>query len=97
MTSYQPIKSGVFIVHTREFHTRGQLVFKIGKCKNIFERIRGFPKAQMYTVRPCFDCNKSKRKLLNVFKEKFIHRTDIGYDYFEGNPISMLDLIDDIE
>lgn len=31
-----------------------------------------------------------------IFKKKFIHKKDIGYEYFEGNHIDMMCIINNI-
>jgi hypothetical protein len=33
----------------------------------------------------CEDCIDSEKELIKLFKLNFIHRNDIGNEYFEGN------------
>jgi len=33
----------------------------------------------------CNNCTICENQIMNMFKQKYIHRVDIGSEYFEGN------------
>ena len=37
----------------------------------------------------CKDCNNKQKRILKEFRNKFIHKKDIGLNYFEGDPNDM--------
>jgi hypothetical protein len=87
----------IYIMHERTFMLTNTNIYKIGKTKNIKNRLKGYAKGSdlIYTI-PCDDCDKYERLVLNYLKlntEKYIQRKDFGNEYFQCN---LDDLIDDI-
>lgn len=76
----------LYIIQLREFVKNNEHVYKIGKTKDLFKRFSAYPKQSilMYSVRT--DNISDKETLLkNNLKQKLLHRTDLGYEYFEGD------------
>jgi hypothetical protein len=76
----------LYIIQLREFVKNNEQVYKIGKTKNIHNRCRNYPKQSilMYSIRT--DKISEKETLLKSnLKQKLLQRTDLGYEYFEGD------------
>jgi hypothetical protein len=81
-------KDYVYLLQTYECVTKNQNVYKIGKTKQ--ENLKRFKSLSfLRTVLliqiECLNCSIMERTLINLFKEKFIFRRDLGYEYFEGD------------
>jgi hypothetical protein len=74
----------IYLLKEREFVNNKQHVFKIGfTSRDILARTNGYPKgSKIITVLPV--SGNPEKKLIDEMKRKFIHRTDIGNEYFEG-------------
>jgi phage/plasmid-associated DNA primase len=68
-----------------------QNIYKIGRtAQENFNRLYQYPKGTVSILYDlCTDCKKYETEILNCFKNKYIQRTDIGREYFEGNPEDM--------
>lgn len=81
----------IYLLHLREFRNSNKFIYKIGKTKQQhLKRFAQYPKGSkliMYHI--CNDCDKMEKELLKDFASKYIHRKDIGKEYFEGNFIDM--------
>jgi hypothetical protein len=64
-------------------------IYKVGKTKQ--ENLFNFPHDS--NVLLCKDCDNKQKRILKEFREKFIHRKDIGLEYFGGDPNNMIDII----
>ena len=69
----------------REFIKTKEHIFKIGFIsKDILARTNAYPKgSKIYCCLPV--AGNPELEMINQFKNKFIHRKDIGNEYFEGN------------
>lgn len=83
----------IYLLREREFIKTKENIFKIGfTTKDILIRTNGYPKhSKLYINLPVI--GNPELKLIHIFKAKFIHRTDIGNEYFEGNVNDMLTII----
>lgn len=64
-------------------------VYKIGKTKRfVGDRIQEYePHSPIVLLCcECYDCDAYEKELLAIFKSKFTRRTDIGLEYFSGDP-----------
>jgi hypothetical protein len=86
----------IYIVHERTFVELNANIYKIGKTKNIKNRLNGYSKGSklLFSI-ACKDCTESENKILNFLKhnEKYIHAKEYGNEYFQCN---LSDLISDI-
>lgn len=82
----------IYLLQLREFKTTHQFVYKIGKTKqNHLKRFHQYPKGSKLIMQYiCNNCDEMEKKLLKDFAEKYIHRKDIGKEYFEGNFVDMI-------
>ena len=77
----------VYLLQEREFINSGQSVYKIGRTKQLNDkRFKQYPKNSMLLLQTiCNNCVTCENQIMNMFKQKYIHRVDIGSEYFEGN------------
>jgi len=75
------------LFHPYQFVVNEQNVFKIGKTKQQnLKRLHNYPRGTILVIQiECINCSIMERRLINLFKKKFIVRRDLGYEYFEGN------------
>ena len=79
----------IYIIQEREFV--GTNVYKIGKTKQEnTKRINSYSKGSELELQiKCTNCDLKELQLITLFKEKYIHRRDLGNEYFEGNVNNM--------
>ena len=77
----------------REFKNKN--IVKIGKSKQENnKRIKQYPKQSELQIQIiCNNCDELERELIKIFKIRFIHRSDIGHEYFEGDIEDMINVI----
>lgn len=82
----------VYILQEREFIKTNENIYKIGKTKQLnLTRFKQYPKGSMLLMQmSCFDCDILESKIIEIFKIKYIQRTDIGTEYFEGEKNNMI-------
>lgn len=85
----------VYLLQEREFVNSGEDIYKIGKTKKLnFTRFKQYPKGSILLFQStCNDCHTMEKTILSIFIKKFIQRTDIGSEYFEGNYKNMIKII----
>jgi hypothetical protein len=85
----------IYLVRTRESMRFGEDIYKIGKTKQAgMKRMRGYDKGtEVIIFIQVANCDLSERQLLEQFRREFSPRVDRGAEYFEGNPIGMINLI----
>ncbi len=84
-----------YLLREREFLKSNEPIYKIGRTDQKFlTRMSGYPKGSEVIfnslVANCFVLETNIKK---IFKQLFIHRIDIGNEYFEGNVNEMLEII----
>lgn len=79
----------IYIIHTREFLNSNSPVYKIGRTQNIDRRFNEYAKGSVLIFSSLVHTNIEKA-VLNTFKAKYKHRTDLGRELFEGDISSML-------
>ena len=79
------------MIHVREFIH--QAVYKVGKTTQAnLARYKQYPKGSELILHvPSSDCDTDERAILRLFRGKYISKTDIGSEYFEGDRESMID------
>lgn len=89
------ITSYIYLLQEREFIKTNENIYKIGKSKQEnLKRFKQYPKGSRLLLQIiCFDCDVLETRLIKEFKKKFIHRSDIGAEYFEGNYTRMIEII----
>lgn len=83
---WQPVHRGyVYALQEHEFASRGQNVLKFGRTRNIAQRMLMYPKEiVIHEVLLLDEYKQFENCLLDDLKCKFIHRTDIGTEYFQA-------------
>lgn len=77
----------IYLLQEREFVKTNEHIFKIGKTKQENnKRFLQYPKRSILLLQSsCNDCDILEKKIIKLFKQKYIHKKDIGNEYFEGN------------
>lgn len=77
----------IYLLHEREFINTKQNIYKLGKTKQEnLQRFKQYPKgSKLILQQVCNDCDMLETQLIRDFKNKYIHRKDIGNEYFEGD------------
>lgn len=44
-----------------------------------------YPDGLVFFIANVYNCDTMERKLINIFKERYVHRKDIGMEYFTGD------------
>lgn len=85
----------IYLIRTREYRNSRQNIYKIGKTSQ-----QGLGRYKQYSKDSMIEIHLHVRnyhfvesELIRLFKSRFIHRPDIGAEYFEGDPGQMMDLI----
>ena len=82
---------GIYLIHTREFRSLNENIYKIGRSYDLDVRIRQYPKKSKIIF--AINCENSllcERELMKIFKSKFIQKLDYGTEYFEGDKKEMI-------
>ena len=89
--------NSIYLIYLSTFGNTGQKVYKFGKTYNSLTRFRGYPRdSTLLFFERVIDCHHVERVISDVFKEKFVRRMDIGFEYFEGDPKTMIEYINQI-
>ena len=85
----------IYLIHEREFVNSYQDIYKIGKTrKENNKRFISYPKGSVLLFQIiCTDCDNVEKELIDIFKDKFVQRKDIGTEYFQGDYQEMIDII----
>jgi hypothetical protein len=85
----------IYLFQEREFIKTKEPIYKIGKTKQpCLDRLKNYPigTSLIFQIK-CNDCDIYERLLISKFKEEFIHKSNIGNEYFMGNYFDMIDII----
>lgn len=87
----------IYLIYVREFLLQDIPIYKIGRTEDIIERYKQYPKGSIL-VYSCYsdDIIRDENSIKKIFTEKFLKRSDIGVEYFEGDLSKMLIMIHDI-
>jgi hypothetical protein len=85
----------IYLLQEREFIRTNEPIYKIGKTKQeCLKRICNYPNGTKLLIQIlCNDCDKYEKELINKFKELFIHKREIGNEYFKGDHYKMIETI----
>ena len=88
----------IYLLQEREFIKTKEPIYKIGKTKQeCLKRITNYPNGTKLVIQiECNDCDTYEKLLITKFKKEFIHKNDIGNEYFYGDPFKMVNIIYDI-
>lgn len=82
----------VYLLQEREFIKTGEPIYKIGMTKQEgLKRFKSYPKGSRLLIHICCEDSRTvEREIIKLFCEKFKRRLDIGFEYFEGDYLSMI-------
>jgi hypothetical protein len=88
-----PDYHAIYLIQEREF--AGTNTYKIGRtCQHGLKRYMQYPKDSRLVLQiQCDDSVNCERELLHILKGKFVQRTDIGSESFDGDESVMMDII----
>ena len=85
----------IYLIKEREFIKTKEPIYKIGKTKQEnLQRIKSYPNGSillLYIITN--DCDKNEKLIIQKFKQHFIHKKDIGNEYFMGDYNHMINII----
>lgn len=82
----------IYLIKERSFVLTNQNIFKIGRTTlSNLKRFNRYPKGyKIVFLISCTNSLKLENILINIFKEKYIHKTDYGREYFQGDKNKMI-------
>lgn len=84
----------IYLLRLREHILAKKDIYKIGRTGKNVARFKGYPNgAKLIIMTPVINMNLVETQLIRLFKDNFIHRNDIGREYFEGDVNLMVELI----
>jgi len=85
----------IYLLQEREFIKTKEPIYKIGKTKQVnTKRMNQYPKQSVLLFQiACDNCDRLEKDILKLFKKRYIQKTDIGIEYFEGDWEDMMDTI----
>lgn len=85
----------VYLIREREFVRLNETTYKIGKTQNEPNtRLSGYPKkSEVYLFVSVENCNEIEIKIINTFKNLFVHKQEYGNEYFNGDVDLMINTI----
>lgn len=77
----------IYLIQERTAVALDKPIYKIGRTSQInFERFKSYGKGYKILLHVvCNNCIDTELTLINLFKSKYIHSTDYGNEYFEGD------------
>jgi len=85
---------GLYLIHTREFITTEMPIYKIGRGGNVQIRVSQYPNgSHVLLLIRCKNSKLCEKKLIEIFKTKYIQEKFYGREYFSGNPDDMIDVM----
>jgi hypothetical protein len=77
----------IYLLMEREFLKYGEDVFRIGRSENLEHRMKQYPNGSaMLMACRVRDDKMAEKAIQKAFEADFVHRKDIGHEYFEGKP-----------
>lgn len=82
----------IYIIHDAMAIACNENVYKIGRTsQQDLSRFKNYIKgSKLIFLTICHDCNIIEKKIIQLFKSKYIIRKDRGAEYFQGDCISMI-------
>ena len=85
----------IYLLHEREFIKSKENVYKVGMTKkDNLVRFNQYPNGSVLLIQLiCNNCKLMETHIIKKFKECFKQKKEYGNEYFEGNYITMIDII----
>jgi hypothetical protein len=76
----------IYLIHVREFLNKGENVFKVGRTKNLTQRLSHYPKgSKLIFCMDAVNCTRAEKEILGILAEEHLLRRDLGREYIEGD------------
>ena len=87
----------IYLLQPASSIAKNDPVYKIGRTNRInFTRFKEYPRGSIIIIqRKCHNCHVMENILLERFNKLYIHRSDYGREYFQGDDNAMIDTIND--
>lgn len=86
----------IYLVWTSEFAKTNENVYKIGRSIALGTRMCNYPKnSNLLSCGISSTVSETEKLLLDIFAKTFIHRKDVGREYFQGDVNHMRQIIHD--
>lgn len=83
-SNYVQPEGHIYVIKEREFIKTKENIYKIGRSKNIRNRMPSYPKDSLiYSILYTKDVNRTEKDMIRRFDTIFIKRRDIGVEYYE--------------
>lgn len=97
MSSIPPKDGYIYVIITREFLVKAESVGKVGYTDDIIERFHAYPKgSKLLYNRFVHDAKGTETFVLQAMRDMFIHRKDLGREYFEGSLDGIVKAVNDV-
>ena len=85
----------IYLLQEREFIRLNENTYKIGKTETTnLTRFNQYPNGSRLIFQTiCNNCHNIEKKIIKIFKNKFIQKKEYGNEYFNGNYMEMIDII----
>ena len=86
----------IYLIHLREFINSNQIIYKIGKtkdvcCRKINQRFMGYSKnSTIKLIMQVSNVDETEIKLIKLFDELFEKQTNLGNEYYKGDCNKMI-------
>lgn len=89
------LQNYIYLLQEREFIKTKENIYKVGMTKKEnFTRFHQYPKGSVLLFQMiCNNCQEMEKQVLKMFREKFVPKSEIGNEYFQGNYTDMIDVI----
>ena len=90
-----PKMNYIYLLQEREFVASCKNIFKIGMSKtNNYKRFKQYPNNSILLFQmQCENATRAEKYIINIFKNMFKNKREIGREYFEGESIEMINTI----
>lgn len=76
----------VYLLREREFIKTNESIYKIGKTRNIYERMSNYPKnSDVIITMKVKNCDMMEKEIMKAFDDNFKQEKKIGREYYNGN------------
>jgi hypothetical protein len=87
----------IYLLKEREFIMSKTSVYKVGKTTCMSKRMSKYPKGSyLMFSHVCKDIHEAETKILELFDIDFEKRNDLGCEYFEGDMLAMIQVINKV-
>ena len=85
----------IYLLQEREFIKTKEIVYKVGRTtKPNYQRFNQYPNGSILVFQMiCNNCINIEKEIIQIFKDSFNQKKELGNEYFEGDYKKMIDII----